>query len=298
MRNLKQLLSLVAYQAKIIPPNSWAAASVVILMILLSGMSADRGGSHDYYIAYETGVPTFIYFICVLTIFLLLTEQFTTKPDVGAAMLAFSLTRAIDKRLYIRARLVLVGGLLALPCLISLIYSFNRPDLKLRLGFSNQEVLEYWTAEPSHARGGHQARQILYLERLSQAEAVDVPTSEEFQRHSRERPNTLHPRGTLHIKNGRRDRNLALAASTSLAFSFTAFWLFLCPARFRGASSTIIGLAPIWAWILFYWLGSALHLYDVNLAYDRLLVEFLRTPWRSFVAAILLSLVLLRQAEK
>jgi hypothetical protein len=166
--------------------------------------------------------------------------------------------------------------------------------LKLRLGFSNQEVLEYWTAEPSQARGGHQARQLLYLERLSQSKAVDVPTSEEIQRHSRERPNTFHPRGTLHIKNGLRDRNLALTAVTSLAFASTALWLCFCSARFRSGYGVLFGVVLMIACLL---VAPEMALYDSELAYDRLLVEFLRMPWRSFVAAILLSLVLLRQAE-
>jgi hypothetical protein len=299
MRDLKQLLSLVAYHAKIIPPRGWAFAPLVLFSILLSGgVFGDRGGSHAAYIAYETGAPTFIFFIFLLTFLLLLSDSLTMKPDADAAMLAFPLTRAIEKRLYIRARLVLVGGLLALPCLISLIYSFNRPALKLRLGFSNQEVLEYWTAEPSQARGGHQARQLLYLERLSQSKAVDVPTSEEIQRHSRERPNTFHPRGTLHIKNGLRDRNLALTAVTGLVFAGTAYCLCLCVARIRGDNAMLAGSAPMCAWMLFAWLGPALKLYDSSLFYDRMLVEFLRSPWLWFGASIFVSLILLRLAEK
>lgn len=170
-----QFLSLVAYHAKSMPPTGWAFAPVTVLLILLPGLSAGRGGSHESYIAYETGGPRFICFICLLTLFLLLTESLTMKPDVNAAMLAFPLTRAIDKRLFIRARIVLAGGLLALPCLISLIHSFAQPDLRLPLAFSNREMLEYWIAKPSHASGRHQARQLLYLERLPRVEAVDVP---------------------------------------------------------------------------------------------------------------------------
>lgn len=292
-----QFLSLVAYHAKSMPPTGWAFAPVTVLLILLPGLSAGRGGSHESYIAYETGGPAFIYFICLLTLFLLLTESLTLKPDVNAAMLAFPLTRAIDKRLFIRARIVLAGGLLALPCLISLIHSFARPDLRLPLAFSNREMLEYWIAKPPHASGRHQARQLLYLERLPQVEAVDVPTSADVQRHAREHPRTFLPSGTLHIKNGRRDRNLALCAVTSLVFAGTAFWLCFCVARFRGGHVAIVGIAPMVAWILFAFLAPALKLYDVGLLYDRMLVDFLKSPWLWFGSSMFLSLILLRLAE-
>jgi hypothetical protein len=299
MRDLKPLLSLAIYHARLIHPWTWCFA--MLFLIVLPALSTPYElDAQSYFLLSRPFRATTPLPWALISLLSILTEENSKKQPLAGASLTFPLTRAIDKRTLFRARIALVAAVLAFPCAMMLTQGFSHPDLHLKSTFHTFKPTEHLRADVERDHGLlKQQRQLRYLERLPLASLRYLKTQEQQSQQLQFLNLSRRLRqGELHIVNGRRDKMLAavcvMAAGSSLMLLWCLFWLLRFPGQ-KGlwlAGGSILAVVFILPRVLRNYFAKPEQLFESAL------IEFMRAPWMGIALAFVITCAALWTSEK
>ncbi|MDA7915927.1 hypothetical protein N9B94_01680 [Verrucomicrobia bacterium] len=306
MKQLKQFLSLMLYQARMFGWGLWLplVSGPLVSLYFFNATVGRTIGIHQISIfdpLEAICIPLYCAYGALITFTVLLPSDAFKAKASGSIFFAFPMTRAFDKTNYYRAGITLVAIPMLLTCSFFLLDGLSKPDISLtsvlRIKQSNpalQKMVER-RATPEAIE-----RQKSYLDKLP---GISLSTGEELSRIA----NKILPEKNydfdqtpdwIWIKNGRLHRSMFYISVILGSVSIIVLLMMYCSVRWPGTPlSGLIGFAII----LPYLFGTgAMHLSggdNIFSAIEFSLLEFMCSPWHWSAIAALVSFGSLRLAE-